>query len=72
MAELGWSASEVTQEHLQNLISQRYMIAVELATYHVPEDPTSPALVGGYVVECVAFYEQGFGAPSHQFLRFLL
>jgi hypothetical protein len=48
------------------------MIAVELATYHVPEDPASPALVGGYVVECVAFYEQGFGAPSHQFLRFLL
>jgi hypothetical protein len=35
--------SEVMQEHLQNLVSQRYMIVTELATCHVPEDPTSPA-----------------------------
>jgi hypothetical protein len=46
MVELGWSTSEVTQEHLQNLISQGYMTAAELATYDVPEDPASPAPVG--------------------------
>jgi hypothetical protein len=47
MAELGSPASLVTQEHLQNLISQGYMTAVELATYRVPKDPTSPPPVGG-------------------------
>jgi hypothetical protein len=57
MVELGWTMSEVTQEHLQNLMSQGYMIAVELATCRVLEDPTSPALVRGYVVACTAFYE---------------
>jgi hypothetical protein len=36
------------------------MIAVELATYRVPEDPTSPALTGG------------FGVSSHRFLYSLL
>jgi hypothetical protein len=44
---VGFTASVVTQKHLQNLMSQGYMTAVELATCHVPEDPTSPALVGG-------------------------
>jgi hypothetical protein len=32
------------------------MMAVELATYHVPEDPASPTPARGYVVACVAFY----------------
>jgi hypothetical protein len=72
MAESGWPASEVTQEHLQNLISQGYMTATELATRCVPEDPASPALAGGYVVACVEFYERGFGVLSHQFLCSLL
>jgi hypothetical protein len=36
------------------------------------EDPASPVQVRGYVVACAAFYEQWFGAPSHQFLRSLL
>jgi hypothetical protein len=72
MAELGWTASEVTQEHLQNLMSQWYMIATELATYHVPKDPASPALAGKYIVACVAFYKLGFGVPPHRFLRSLL
>jgi hypothetical protein len=27
---------------------------------------------GGYVVECSAFYERGFGAPPHRFLYLLL
>jgi hypothetical protein len=48
------------------------MTAVELATCHVPEDPASPPLVGGYVGACTTFYEQRFGVPSHQFLRSLL
>jgi hypothetical protein len=48
------------------------MIAAEPATYHVPEDPGSPVPVGGYVVACVTFYEQGLGASSHRFLRYLL
>jgi hypothetical protein len=32
MVELGWIASEVTQEHLQNHVSQAYMMAAELMT----------------------------------------
>jgi hypothetical protein len=61
MAELGWTTLVVTQEHLQNLASQAYMTAAELATYHVHQDPT-----------CMAFYERGFDVPSHRFLRSLL
>jgi hypothetical protein len=66
--ELGWPASEVTQVHLQNLISYGYMTVAELATYCVFEDPMSLAPVGGYVMACVTFYERGFSVPSHQFL----
>jgi hypothetical protein len=72
MAELSWPASEVTQEHLQNLISQGYMTAAELATCLVPEDPASPTLAGGYIVACMTFYEHGFSVPSHRFLHSLL
>jgi hypothetical protein len=50
MVELGWPMSDITAEHLQNLVSQGYMSGVELATCHVPADPTSPAPVVGYVV----------------------
>jgi hypothetical protein len=57
MVELGWPASVVTQGHLQNLVSQGYMMAVELATCRVPVDPVSPTPVVGYVVACSAFYE---------------
>jgi hypothetical protein len=72
MAESGWPTSEVMQEHLQNLISEGYMIVVELATCRVPENPASPAPAGGYVVSCATFYERGFGVPSHRFLYLLL
>jgi hypothetical protein len=72
MAELGWAASEVTQEHLQNLVSQGYMMAAELATCHVPEDPASPVQAGRYVMACMTFYEWGFGVTSHRFLGSLL
>jgi hypothetical protein len=72
MAESSWPTSEVTQEHLQNLISQGYMMAEELAAYLVPVDPAFSVLTGGYVVACMTFYERGFGMPSHRFLRSLL
>jgi hypothetical protein len=72
MAELGWTTSEVRQEHLQNLVSPGYMTVMQLATFRVPEDPASPILVGGYIMVWVVFYEPGFGMPSHQFLRSLL
>jgi hypothetical protein len=57
MVGLGWTALEVTHEHLQNPVSQEYMIAAELATCRVPKDPVSPAPAGGYVVACTTFYE---------------
>jgi hypothetical protein len=41
MVESSWPAFEVMQENLQNLMSQGYMTAVELATFCVPEDPAS-------------------------------
>jgi hypothetical protein len=72
MTELGWSALVVTGEHLQNLVSQGYMIVAELATCHVPTDPTSPTPVAGYIVVCSMSYERGFGEPSHRFLCSLL
>jgi hypothetical protein len=65
MAELSWPTSEVTKEHLQNIVSQGYMIVAELATCRVSDDPTSPVLVGGYIVACASFYERGFSVPSH-------
>jgi hypothetical protein len=38
----------------------------------MPEDIAFPTLADGYMVIFVAFYEQGFGAPSHWFLHSLL
>jgi hypothetical protein len=57
MKEQGWIPSEVTQEHLQDLMSQGFMMAMELVTCHVREDPASPVPSEGYVVACVMFYE---------------
>jgi hypothetical protein len=65
MAEVGWITSDVTQEHLQQLVGWGYMIEVELTTCRVLKDQTSPISVGGYVVACAAFHERGFGVPSH-------
>jgi hypothetical protein len=48
------------------------MTAVELASCHAPEHPAFPTPVEGYMVSFVAFYERGFGTPSHRFLRLLL
>jgi hypothetical protein len=62
---MSWPTLEVTQEHLQNLMSQGHMTMVKLATFHVLEDPASLAPIGGYVVACTVIYEQGFCVPSH-------
>jgi hypothetical protein len=45
------------------------MPAVEFATCLVLMDPVSSAPAKGYVMVCAAFYERGFGVPSHRFLR---
>jgi hypothetical protein len=42
------------------------MMAAEFATFLVPVGPISPATVEGFIVVYVAFYEQGFGLPSHR------
>jgi hypothetical protein len=58
----------VMQEHLQNLMSQGSMTVAELAACHMPEDsaPPPPSFrLGGYVMACAAFNEQGFGVPTH-------
>jgi hypothetical protein len=65
MAELDCIASKVTQEHLQNLMSQRYVMAAELTTCRVPEDPSSLVQAGGYVVACTTFYKRGFHVLAH-------
>jgi hypothetical protein len=72
MVESCWPTLVTMQEHVQNLVSQGCITVAELATCHVPADPGSPILVGGYVVACSAFYEQGFGMPSHRFVHLLL
>jgi hypothetical protein len=48
------------------------MMAAELATCRLPEDPASAVPAGAYIVACVAFYEWGFSVPSYRFLRSLL
>jgi hypothetical protein len=41
------------------------MTAVEIPTCLMPVGPVSPDPVKGFIVACVAFYEWGFGLPSH-------
>jgi hypothetical protein len=72
MTKQDWTPSKVTLEHLQNLVSQGFTIAMEVVTCCVPVDPVSPVPAEGYVVSFMAFYERGFGVPSHRFLRSLL
>jgi hypothetical protein len=72
MAEQDWTPSKVTQDHLEGQANQGFMTAMELAAYHVPEDPVFPAPAKEYVVTFVAFYERGFGVPLHWFLCSLL
>jgi hypothetical protein len=48
------------------------MTAAEIMTCHMLEDTASPVPMEGYVVSFVAFYQQGFGVPSHRFLCLLL
>jgi hypothetical protein len=72
MVASSWPASEVTQEYLQILMSKGYMTMAEFATSLVPAGSVFPASVEGFIVVCAAFFEQGFGLPSHQFLCSLL
>jgi hypothetical protein len=72
MAEQDWTSSKVMQEHLQNLVSQEFMMAAELVTCRVPKDPMPPALAEVYMVSFMVFYEWGFGVPTHRFLYSLL
>jgi hypothetical protein len=60
MAESSWPMSEVSREHMQNLVGKGYMTTVAFATYLVPADSASPALMRGYVAVCAAFFERGF------------
>jgi hypothetical protein len=64
--------SEVTGECLQNLMSKGYMTTVEFASSVVPAGSASPALVEGFIMVCMTFFEQGFDLSSHQFLLSLL
>jgi hypothetical protein len=48
------------------------MTAAEFVNCFVPTGPVSPALTKGFIMVCAAFYEWGFGLPSHQFLHSLL
>jgi hypothetical protein len=41
------------------------MTMIELVTYRVSEDSASPTLAGRYIMVYSAFYERGFGLPSH-------
>jgi hypothetical protein len=68
MAEQAWTPSKVTLGHLQSLANQGFIMVAELTAYRVPEDPSFPAPVKGYMVTFVEFYERGFGVPSHQFI----
>jgi hypothetical protein len=72
MVVSSWTASEVTRECLQNLMSKGYMTTSEFATSLVPAGPVSPALAEGFIVVFVAFFERGFASPSHRFLHSLL
>jgi hypothetical protein len=47
-------------------------MVVELATYHMSEDPASPMPTEGYVMAFTTFYEQGFSVRSHRFFRSVL
>jgi hypothetical protein len=53
------------QEHLQNFVSQGFMMVAELVTCRVLEDPVSPTPVEGYMVSFMVFYERGFDMSSH-------
>jgi hypothetical protein len=65
MVEQDWTPSTITLGHLQKLAKHGFMLAVELKSCRVPEDPMFLAPAEGYVVSFVAFCEQGFGVPLH-------
>jgi hypothetical protein len=46
MAEQGWIPSKITQAHLQDLVSQGFMMAMELATCRIPH--AGGGICGGF------------------------
>jgi hypothetical protein len=47
----------VMHGHLQNLMSQGFLTAMELTARYMPQDPLSPMPAEGYIVSIMAFYE---------------
>jgi hypothetical protein len=52
-----WTPSTIMSGHLQKLMKQGFTTVAELTTCCVPEDPTFPSHVEGYLVYFMAFYE---------------
>lgn len=74
MAGQDWYKTKTNLQRLQDLVSQGFMTAAELASSRVPValDAPEPSEAEGYVVAFEAFYERGFGMPAHPFLGRLL
>jgi hypothetical protein len=72
MAEQDWTPSTIMPDHLQKLMKQGFMMATEHMACRVLEDPAFPTPSEGDVVSFMAFFERGFGTPSHRFLCSLL
>jgi hypothetical protein len=69
--EQDWTPSTITPGHLQKHVKQGFMLVAELTPYRVPEYPSFPAPVEGYLVSFVEFHERGISMPLHQFLHSL-
>jgi hypothetical protein len=72
MMEQDLTPSTVMPSHMRKLVKHGFMMAAELTACHAPEDHVVHAPIEGYVVSFMAFYEWGFGMPSHWFLHLLL
>jgi hypothetical protein len=53
-----------TYKHLENLVTQGMMTAIELTGASFPSDPVVPTLPEGYVVSFEGFHERGLDVPS--------
>jgi hypothetical protein len=65
MVEQDWITCKITQGHMQSLMNQWFIMAVEVAPCRVPEDRAFPTPAKGYMVTFVAFYERGLCGPLH-------
>jgi hypothetical protein len=69
MVEQDWTPSTIMLSQLQKLMKHGFMVVVEFEACWVPEDPSFPSPVGGYMVSIMTFYEWGFHMPPHRFLH---